>query len=93
VVIFRRGAATAFESALRWLSPYQLLLRSVAISVLALALLVVLGGRAAGLVRMSRRALLRAALLGALNPGTETTSRSAVGATVELKRRSGRTTD
>jgi drug/metabolite transporter (DMT)-like permease len=68
VVVFWGGAATAFEIALRWLSPHQLLLWSVAISVLVLAVLVVLGGRARALVRMPRNAVLRAALLGALNP-------------------------
>ena len=68
VVVFWGTSATAFEIALRHVSPYRLLIWSSAVSTVVLALILVLRGGLAGLVRMPRLALLRAALLGVLNP-------------------------
>ena len=68
VVLFWGTAATAFEIALRQVTPYQLLVWSSAVSALVLALILALRGGLAGLRSMPRPALLRAALLGVLNP-------------------------
>jgi len=68
VVFLWSTAATAFELALRWVTPYQLLLWSVAVSTLALGLLMMTRGGVAALARLPRRALLHGLALGALNP-------------------------
>jgi len=68
VVLFWATAATAFELALRWVTPFELLVYSVATSVIALALILSLRGGWGQLRSTPRAALLRAGLLGALNP-------------------------
>jgi drug/metabolite transporter (DMT)-like permease len=68
VVLFWSTAATAFELALRWVTPYQLLLWSVAVSTLVLGLLLMTRGGMAALARLPRRTLLQGLALGALNP-------------------------
>ena len=68
VVLFWSTAATAFELALRWVTPYQLLLWSVVVSTLVLGLLLVTRGGLAALARLPRRTLLQGLALGALNP-------------------------
>jgi drug/metabolite transporter (DMT)-like permease len=68
VVLFWGTAATAFELALRHVTPYQLLVWSSAVSLLVLALIQARRGGLAALGRMPRIAVLRAALLGVLNP-------------------------
>ena len=68
VVLLWSTAATAFELALRWVTPYQLLLWSVAVSTLALGLLLVARGGVTALARLPRWTLLHGLALGALNP-------------------------
>ena len=67
-VLIWSTVATAFKLALRHLDPLQLLLVADAVSVLTLGLILACQGRL-GLVRgLTRREVLRCALLGALNP-------------------------
>lgn len=68
VVLFWATAATAFKLALRWVTPFELLVYSVATSIIALALILSLRGGWGQLRSTPRAALLRAGLLGALNP-------------------------
>jgi drug/metabolite transporter (DMT)-like permease len=68
VVLLWGTAATAFEIALRRVTPYQLLLWSVAISTLVLGALLLGRGGLARLRALPRAALLRGLALGALNP-------------------------
>ena len=60
--------ATAFELALRCVTPDQLLLWSVAVSTLVLGLPLVTRGGIAALARLPRRTLLQGLALGVLNP-------------------------
>ncbi len=68
VVLFWATAATAFKLALRWVTPFELLVYSVATSVIALALILSLRRGWRQLGNIPHAALLRAGLLGALNP-------------------------
>jgi drug/metabolite transporter (DMT)-like permease len=68
VVLFWSTAATAFKIGLRLVTPYTLLLYSVAISTLVLLLILILQGKLAALRRTPAQVLVRAALLGILNP-------------------------
>ncbi len=68
VVLFWSTAATAFKIGLRLVTPYILLLYSVAISTLVLLLILILQGKLAALRRTPAPVLRRAALLGILNP-------------------------
>jgi len=68
VVLLWGTAATAFELALRWVTPYQLLLWSVAVSTLVLGALLAARGGFGTLAALPRRALLRGLALGVLNP-------------------------
>lgn len=68
VVLFWATAATAFKLALRWVTPFELLVYSVATSVIALALILSLRRGWGQLGNIPHAALLRAGLLGALNP-------------------------
>lgn len=67
-VVLWSTAATAFELALRWVTPYQLLVWSVAVSTLVLGLLLLSRGGARTLAGVPWPVLLRAAALGVLNP-------------------------
>jgi drug/metabolite transporter (DMT)-like permease len=67
-VLFWSTAASAFKITLRWLSPYQLVLLSAAVSTAVLWILVLFGrGRSEEKVK-GGSALLRSAARGALNP-------------------------
>ncbi|WP_200238610.1 DMT family transporter, partial [Thiohalocapsa halophila] len=68
VVLLWGTAATAFEIALRWATPYQLLLWSVVVSTLVLGALLLRRGGVGQLRALPRAALLRGLALGALNP-------------------------
>lgn len=68
VVLLWGTAATAFEIALRWVTPYQLLLWSAAVSTLVLGALLLGRGGLGQLRALSRAALLRGLALGVLNP-------------------------
>jgi drug/metabolite transporter (DMT)-like permease len=68
VVLFWGTAATAFEIALRSITPYRLLVWSSAVSLLVLAAALALTGRWRSLRGMHRRDIARALLLGTLNP-------------------------
>ncbi|WP_462330084.1 DMT family transporter [Thiohalocapsa halophila] len=68
VVLLWGTAATAFELALRWATPYQLLLWSVVVSTLVLGALLLRRGGVGQLRALPRMALLRGLALGALNP-------------------------
>jgi drug/metabolite transporter (DMT)-like permease len=67
-VLIWSTVATAFKIALRHLDHLQLLLVADAVSVLTLALILAVQGRLPLLRGLTRRELLRCALLGALNP-------------------------
>lgn len=67
-VLFWSTAASAFKITLRWLSPYQLVLLSSAVSTLALWAAVAFRGRHRALWSLSGPELLRSAARGALNP-------------------------
>jgi len=68
VVLFWSTAATAFKIGLRLVTPYTLLLYSVAVSTLVLLLILILQGKLAALRHTPAPVLRRAALLGILNP-------------------------
>ncbi|NBC12527.1 MAG: EamA family transporter, partial [Gammaproteobacteria bacterium] len=68
VVLLWGTAATAFELALRWATPYQLLLWSVVVSTLVLGALLLRRGGVGQLRALPRMALLRGLALGVLNP-------------------------
>ncbi|MFO8182736.1 MAG: DMT family transporter [Candidatus Aegiribacteria sp.] len=67
-VLFWSTAASAFKITLRWLSPYQLVLLSSAVSTMALWAAVMFRGRRRLLPPLSGPELLRSAARGALNP-------------------------
>ena len=68
VILFWGTAASAFNIALRQVSPYTLLVCAAAVSTCAL-LLILLGRDQLGQLRtLPRPVLVRAALLGLLNP-------------------------
>lgn len=67
-VLIWSTVATAFKIALRHLDHLQLLLVADLVSVCTLALILAIQGRLSLLRTLSRRELLRCALLGALNP-------------------------
>jgi drug/metabolite transporter (DMT)-like permease len=68
VVLFWGTAATAFEIALRWVTPYQLLVYATAVSTLVLAAALPVRGGWHALREMPRRSVVRSLLLGVLNP-------------------------
>lgn len=68
VIIFWGTAASAFKIALRQVSPSILLIASVAVSTLALLAVLILQGKLGALRHTPAPVLLRAALLGILNP-------------------------
>lgn len=68
VVLLWGTAATAFEIALRWVTPYQLLLWSVLVSALVLGTLLAARGGLGRLAALPRASLLRGLALGVLNP-------------------------
>jgi drug/metabolite transporter (DMT)-like permease len=67
-VLIWSTVATAFKIALRHLDTWQLLLVADAVSVLTLALILALQGKLSLLHSLTRREVLRCALLGVLNP-------------------------
>lgn len=67
-VLFWSTAASAFKITLRWLSPYQLVLISSAVSTLALWTAVMLRGGSRRLRPRTGAELFRSAARGALNP-------------------------
>lgn len=60
--------ASAFKIALEYLAPLQLLLVACATSIVALTAIMAFQGKLSALKRMSRREMIRSALLGLLNP-------------------------
>ena len=68
VVLFWGTAASAFKIALRQVSPYTLLVCAAAVSTCALLLILLGRGQLGQLRTLPRPVLLRAALLGLLNP-------------------------
>ncbi|MDX9841787.1 MAG: DMT family transporter, partial [Desulfobulbus sp.] len=68
VILFWGTAASAFKIALRQVSPYTLLVCAAAVSTCALLLILLGRGQLGQLRTLPRPVLLRAALLGLLNP-------------------------
>ena len=68
VILFWGTAASAFKIALRQVSPYTLLVCAAAVSTCALLLILLARGQLGQLRTLPRPVLLRAALLGLLNP-------------------------
>ena len=67
-VLLWSTVASAFKLSLRYLEPVQLLLYATATSVITLFLILLLQGKLRQLSSMSSAAMLRAGLLGVLNP-------------------------
>ena len=67
-ILFWAGAATAFKIALQYLSPYQLLFYSVAVSCISLLIILLFQKKLKILFRLPRVFLFKSALLGLLNP-------------------------
>lgn len=67
-ILFWAGAATAFKSALEYLNPSTLLFYSVFISVLALILIVIAGGKFGNFLKMDKHFFLHSGIAGFLNP-------------------------
>lgn len=67
-VLFWSTAASAFKITLRWLTPYQLVLISSAVSTIVLWSAVAIGRAGVAPGRLSLRNMARAAARGALNP-------------------------
>ena len=68
VITFWATAATAFKIALRYVTPYSLLLYSTLFSTISLFIILCRQGKLDQLRQSERKALVRAALLGFLNP-------------------------
>jgi drug/metabolite transporter (DMT)-like permease len=68
VITFWATAASAFKIALGYVTPYSLLFYSTFFSTIALFIILIGQGRLELLTKLDRRSLIRAALLGFLNP-------------------------
>ncbi len=67
-VFFWSTAASAFKIAMQYVTPYVLLFYSTLISSIALLVILILQGKVSELVRISRKQVWKAALLGFINP-------------------------
>ncbi len=68
VIIFWATAASAFKIALAYVTPYSLLFYSTFFSTISLLIILISQGKLGQLKKINRRAFIRGALLGFLNP-------------------------